>query len=184
MEQPLREELLAMRAADLSMREELERLGDLAGGYHPSMEAVHADNARRLKEVIAQFGWPGRDLVGEDGAEAAWLIVQHAIGDPPLQRAASRCCETQRRAAMRRPGKPRTWKTAFACSRAAHRCTGHSMPRTARDTPADGRRSTRSASTSGDARWASTRSTRTRMTRFLARHRSVCASTSMVTRRG
>jgi hypothetical protein len=27
-------------------------------------------------------------MVGPDGAEAAWLIVQHAIGDPELQRQA------------------------------------------------------------------------------------------------
>lgn len=25
-------------------------------------------------------------LVGEDGAEAAWLIVQHSIGNPPFMR--------------------------------------------------------------------------------------------------
>ncbi len=32
----------------------------------------------RLKEIIARFGWPTWDLVGHDGAEAAWLIAQHA----------------------------------------------------------------------------------------------------------
>lgn len=32
----------------------------------------------RLKEIIARQGWPGRSLVGEDGADAAWVIAQHA----------------------------------------------------------------------------------------------------------
>ena len=88
MDADLREELLAMRAADERMRAELDRLGELEGGYHPRMEAVHVENARRLKEVIAERGWPGRALVGAEGAEAAWRIVQHAIGDPAFQRAA------------------------------------------------------------------------------------------------
>ena len=32
----------------------------------------------RLKEIIDRQGWPGRSLVGEDGADAAWVIAQHA----------------------------------------------------------------------------------------------------------
>ena len=32
----------------------------------------------RLKEIIDRHGWPGRSLVGEDGADAAWVIAQHA----------------------------------------------------------------------------------------------------------
>jgi hypothetical protein len=32
----------------------------------------------RLKDIIDRRGWPGRSLVGEDGADAAWVIAQHA----------------------------------------------------------------------------------------------------------
>ena len=32
------------------------------------------------------YGWPDEDAAGKDGAEAAWLIAQHAIGDPQFQR--------------------------------------------------------------------------------------------------
>ncbi len=52
------------------------------------MEAVHVKNARRLSELIDQLGWPAEDIAGNDGAEAAWLITQHAIGDPDFQRRA------------------------------------------------------------------------------------------------
>ena len=52
------------------------------------MEEVHRRNVIRLKEIIAESGWPGRSLVGEDGAIAAWFIAQHAIDDPPFQRKA------------------------------------------------------------------------------------------------
>ncbi len=35
-------------------------------------------HAARMKEIIAVHGWPGQSLVGEDGAAAAWLLVQHS----------------------------------------------------------------------------------------------------------
>lgn len=34
-------------------------------------------NTARLQEIVAANGWPGRGLVGEDGATAAWLLLQH-----------------------------------------------------------------------------------------------------------
>ena len=47
---------------------------------------VDADNLAWLREVVAQVGWPGRSMVGEDGAHAAWLLAQHADRDPAFQR--------------------------------------------------------------------------------------------------
>lgn len=82
----LRRELVAMSALDLEVRQNLIARGVIYDGYHPEMEAIHVRNASRLKEILAEHGWPGPALVGDDGAEAAWLIVQHAIGDPALQR--------------------------------------------------------------------------------------------------
>jgi hypothetical protein len=85
MNDALRDELLAMREEDLRVRQELLDAGQLGGHYVPRMEAVHVRNAARLREIIAARGWPDAQLVGDDGAEAAWLIVQHAIGEPELQ---------------------------------------------------------------------------------------------------
>jgi hypothetical protein len=34
-------------------------------------------NTARLREIVSAHGWPGRSLVGEDGATAAWLLLQH-----------------------------------------------------------------------------------------------------------
>lgn len=87
MNQELRKKLLAMKDYDLRVRERLAADGSLfEAGYHPEMEAVHRRNAKKLAGIIAGFGWPGASLVGEDGAEAAWLIAQHAIGEPGFQR--------------------------------------------------------------------------------------------------
>lgn len=80
------EDLERMVDEDNRVRAELAAAGELSGGYHPRMEAVHRDNARRLKEIIAEHGWPGRSLVGDEGATYAWLILQHAISDPEFQR--------------------------------------------------------------------------------------------------
>jgi hypothetical protein len=48
---------------------------------------VDEDNALWLTDVVARCGWPGRSAVGEDGAQAAWLLAQHADRRPDLRRA-------------------------------------------------------------------------------------------------
>jgi hypothetical protein len=88
MNEQLRQELLAMREEDSRVRAEVARGASAFNGYDPRMEELHNRNAERLKQIIAEHGWPGRSLVGEDGAIAAWFIAQHAVGDPPFQRRA------------------------------------------------------------------------------------------------
>lgn len=82
----LRLELLSLAEEDLRVREELAAQGVLWEGYHPRMEAVHRRNAARLAEILEEVGWPAPAMVEEDGAEAAWLVAQHAIGEPAFQR--------------------------------------------------------------------------------------------------
>ena len=84
--QTLREELIAMRAEDLRVRQELVDSGELGGRYVPRMEALHSKHAERMEQIIAEHSWPDEETVGEDGAKAAWFLVQHAIGFPALQR--------------------------------------------------------------------------------------------------
>jgi hypothetical protein len=72
------------------------RLADLAPAEQQivtRLEAVDRDNTRWLGELVNRRGWPGRSLVGEDGALAAWLLAQHADQDPTLQR---RCLDLMR----------------------------------------------------------------------------------------
>jgi hypothetical protein len=89
-DETLRGELIAMRAEDMRVRDELVAANELGGAYVPRMEAVHVRNAARLRELVDQRGWPAEDIAGKDGAEAAWLIAQHAIGEPEFQRRALR----------------------------------------------------------------------------------------------
>jgi hypothetical protein len=84
----IRQELLKMAEEDLRVRAELAASGSLFQGYHPRMRAVHDRHASRLAQILAEHGWPGERQVGADGAQAAWLIVQHAIAQPGFQRQA------------------------------------------------------------------------------------------------
>ena len=47
---------------------------------------IDADNTAWLKKIVDERGWLKNSDVGPDGADAAWLIVQHAIGDSLFQR--------------------------------------------------------------------------------------------------
>ena len=103
MREELRRKLLAMAEEDQRVRAELAATGELFQGYAPRMAEVHARNARQLESVIAEHGWPGKSLVGDDGAHAAWLVLQHAIGNPGLQR---KCLPLLRDAAARGDMEP------------------------------------------------------------------------------
>ena len=86
MDEALRNRLLALIGEDDRVRSRLAADGSLFEGYHREMQAVHEANASALKAILAEHGWPTEALAGADGAEAAWRIVQHAIGLPDFQR--------------------------------------------------------------------------------------------------
>lgn len=49
------------------------------------VRAVDSDNTAWIRGVLTEHGWPGPALVGEEGAEAAWLLCQHADADTDFQ---------------------------------------------------------------------------------------------------
>lgn len=76
----LRKELLAMVERDQNIRNEM-----IKGGVdHPSkailarLNIIDSRNTARMKSIIREYGWPGLELVGWDGTEAAFILVQHA----------------------------------------------------------------------------------------------------------
>ncbi|MGD9211223.1 MAG: hypothetical protein PVI90_10625 [Desulfobacteraceae bacterium] len=82
MDKSLKDELVKMAEADQHVLQELAERGELGTTeYHPKIKEVHMKNTARMKEIIEKYGWPGNDLVGQDGTEAAWMIVQHAVLD-------------------------------------------------------------------------------------------------------
>ena len=82
MNKELSDELLSMQHEDQKTLRELIDSGELGTiDYHPRIKEVHERNNKRIKQIIEQQGWPGISLVGREAAEAAWLIVQHAVLD-------------------------------------------------------------------------------------------------------
>ena len=81
----LRESLLEMGRKDQAIR-----------SPHPDFQdpkvvekflAADASNLARLKKIVAEHGFPTPSMVGQDGFNAAWLLVQHADPDPAFQQA-------------------------------------------------------------------------------------------------
>ncbi|HEY0657829.1 MAG TPA: DUF6624 domain-containing protein [Pyrinomonadaceae bacterium] len=99
----LKQQLLEMVEEDGRVRAELAATGELFQGYAPKMAEVHRRNAEKLEAMIERYDWLGKSLVGEDGANAAWLILQHAIGQPELQR---RCLPLLQEAVERGEAEP------------------------------------------------------------------------------
>ena len=109
MNEKLRKELLSMREKDISTRQRLADSGELYhDSYHPEMKRVHEENNSRIKEIISDYGWPLESVVGEDGAEAAWLIVQHAVLEPEFQK---ECVNLIKKAVEK--GQANSWHLAY-----------------------------------------------------------------------
>lgn len=90
MERPdLATELVAMKTDDLAARARLAKQASFWHGYHPEMRLVHRRNGDRLDAILDEVGiWPGHDMVGREGSEAAWLIANHDIASPSIMRRA------------------------------------------------------------------------------------------------
>lgn len=76
----LRQELLNRVKQDQGIRNEWIKKGVLNDDITllKRMQGIDSDNTARMKVIIKQYGWPGPELVGQDGTEAAFLLVQHA----------------------------------------------------------------------------------------------------------
>ncbi|UQI45935.1 hypothetical protein M1P56_17020 [Streptomyces sp. HU2014] len=72
--------------------------GQRAEPDHEAMVRVDRDNTTWLETVLDEHGWPGRTLVGEEGASCAWLLAQHADHDGQFQSKALRLLEEAVRA--------------------------------------------------------------------------------------
>ena len=105
----LKDELLALRESDQSGRMLIQEATREHGPDSPELTALWEEqskkdtkNLARLREMVAEHGWPGESMVGHDAAVAAFLIVQHADHETqveffPLMEAAAEAGELQRR---------------------------------------------------------------------------------------
>ena len=83
----LLQELKWMRERDQDVRFKIltSRNPD-AEEVRQNLERIDQEHLPRLKEIIHQFGWPGFELVGEQGADNIWLLIQHCDQDLKFQK--------------------------------------------------------------------------------------------------
>ena len=76
------------QAARMAMVKQMKTEGSFAGVSKTTVAAmakVDAIDLNAMKQIVRANGWPTIPMVGRDGAQAAWLLVQHADKDPQFQ---------------------------------------------------------------------------------------------------
>lgn len=88
LDEPLRQELLAMAEKDQAVRnaygaavQQYGHNAPQADSLRTAMTTIDQAHEARLKAIVATHGWPKRRLVSRDGAHAAWLLLQHGSLD-------------------------------------------------------------------------------------------------------
>jgi len=93
----LRAELLAMRKSDQALRAKISQTPESKRrSLFVAILENNDENVERLEEIINTHGWPTISMVGKDGAEAAWLVAQHADRRPDFR---ERCLSLMQQAA-------------------------------------------------------------------------------------
>jgi len=73
------DKIVVKEIVDMALKDQQMRFNHqnpkIKGKFDPT---VDVSNAKRLNEIIDQFGWPTISKVGEEASYAAWLIAQHA----------------------------------------------------------------------------------------------------------
>ena len=73
------EEIMQRVRVDQEMRKDCAKTGARMDSN------IDIDNTRRMKEIVEEIGWPSKGVVGEEAAQGAWLLVQHADYDVDFQ---------------------------------------------------------------------------------------------------
>lgn len=63
--------------------------------YMASIDSINEVNYKEAKIIFDRYGFPGFDLVGEEGSKSFWLIVQHSNKWPDFQVQVLKEMETQ-----------------------------------------------------------------------------------------
>ncbi|MBB6185206.1 DUF6624 domain-containing protein [Oleiagrimonas soli] len=131
----LRKRLLAMFKADQDARNAWIAAGlAMDGPLAKRMQQVDADHLVQLRKMLAAHGFPTPAMVGKDGVQAAFILVQHATRDPALQASVLPQLAKLRAAGdvsgqdfalltdrvLREQGKPQRYGTQFISDKRTH----------------------------------------------------------------
>lgn len=74
----LRAIILDMARKDQAVRENLTGTALPSAGLEKKIRDVDTYNTEMVKEIYPKNGWPYASMIGRDGVNAFWLLVQHA----------------------------------------------------------------------------------------------------------
>ncbi|MEL7161936.1 MAG: DUF6624 domain-containing protein, partial [Bacteroidota bacterium] len=88
----LSEELIQRRKIDQQLRNKWIKMigkGKTEGKKYEDLTTQLLDtdheNTNRMREIVAEYGWPTHAMVGRSASNAAWILVQHADRQPDFQ---------------------------------------------------------------------------------------------------
>ncbi|MFY7669762.1 DUF6624 domain-containing protein [Tenacibaculum sp. MEBiC06402] len=87
------DKIIELKNADLKLRDDLIKTGNLGNTYNKKMADLHIQNAKELENIINLIGYPTIDKVGKLASDAAWLIIQHSIGLPHFMKKCAKMLE-------------------------------------------------------------------------------------------
>lgn len=85
--------IIGLKNADLELRDRLIQNGQLGDGYNEEMENLHKRNSKILGDLIDTIGYPTIEKVSKEASEAAWLVIQHSIGQPGFMKQCKKLLE-------------------------------------------------------------------------------------------
>ncbi len=74
-------EISRMAEEDQAMRKGWEQ-----GSFIEADKNLDKNNTARMKEIVAEIGWPTISKVGEKASHDAWILIQHASYDLDFQK--------------------------------------------------------------------------------------------------
>ena len=96
--------IIDLKNADLELRGKLVKNEQLGEEYNEEMEELHSKNAKLLNDIIETIGYPTIDKVGKEACDAAWLVIQHSIGNPYFMK---KCAKLLDKAVLENKAEPR-----------------------------------------------------------------------------
>jgi hypothetical protein len=91
MKNGLRKKIIEIKNIDQDLRQNIaaETEGKTANYL---IYAVDYVNGQRLQDFVEKYGYPDKDMIGEEGMEAFWLLVQHQDYEVDFQEKCLRNC--------------------------------------------------------------------------------------------
>jgi len=82
----VQDEILAMVEEDQMARARISDFINISDQDRQTLHEIATKHNQQIKKIISNVGWPGIGLVGIEGAEGMWLLIQHQDKDIAFQK--------------------------------------------------------------------------------------------------